>query len=717
MLKPDQDGITRLIVIDDNAAIHEDIRKILGRRDSASPSLGETEALLFGEAAPRPKRALFEIDSALQGKDGFEMVKEALGEGRPYSVAFVDVRMPPGWDGVETISHIWELDRQLQIVMCTAYSDYSWDEIESRIGQTDNLVILKKPFDNIEVLQLAHALSTKWHLARHANLRLGALDELVRQRTTQLQLANDRLTTEVDHRMSTEAALRLSEEQFAKAFHANPLAMGIITLHDRRYVNVNESLLALTELKTEDLLNSTADEIGLLVDPDDYNLMLTQLPELKSIRNRPVRVRTSAGAQRDVLVFAEGFELGIQPHALVIWQDITDQLVLEARLRQAQKMEAVGQLAAGIAHDFNKSLTVIQGYASLALSHPNLGQPLMEAQEAILAASNRASNLTRQLLAFSRRQMIQPQVLNLNTVVTQCGSMLHRLIGEHVQLRLQFEETVPPVLADSSCLEMVLVNLAVNARDAMPSGGELVIRTRRVVLDAAAVATKPEARTGEFVAVSVRDTGNGMSEDVMARAFDPFFTTKEVGKGTGLGLATVYGIVKQHGGWIEVESRPGKGSNFTFFLPSVDASESPPEPVSEGSTPSSARGEVIIVVEDEPEVRRLACRLLRKQGYTVLEAANGHEAIRLWQGSSEQVDLVITDMIMPEGMSGRELARILQARQPGLKVIYTSGYAADLTGIDPTFEDYRFIQKPYQAAAFLQTVRDYLDTESAGQRT
>src|ERR1051325_3913261 len=388
----------RILIIDDNRAIHEDFRKILLPQGLDNP-MASARAELFGDEVERPGLAAFEIDSAFQGQEGLEMVRRALEQGRPYAMAFVDVRMPPGWDGVETITHLWKHYSDLQVVICTAYSDYSWAEMIERLGQSDRLLILKKPFDNVEVLQLAHALTNKWMLTQQAKCTLEDLGRLVAERTRELQAVNEDLQREIDERKQAEQSLRLSEERFSKAFRASPLPMIIQSIGTERLVDVNESFVALTGLERRLALGFTPCNLRLWESPERYAGMLDTLRAEKSLRNFESVIRTGAGELRTVLVWAELFQLGGDSHVLFLMQDRTEQVELEQQLRQAQKMEAVGQLAAGVAHDFNNILTIIQCHVSLQLNATSLDARIENSLRQISDASARAASLTRQLLA------------------------------------------------------------------------------------------------------------------------------------------------------------------------------------------------------------------------------------------------------------------------------------------------------------------------------
>jgi two-component system, cell cycle sensor histidine kinase and response regulator CckA len=709
----------RILVIDDNPAIHDDFRKILGQSSDNNSALDEVEAALFNtgtDSASAVEELVFEIDSAYQGQEGLQKVEQALREGRPYALAFVDVRMPPGWDGVETITRIWDKYPELQMVICTAYSDYSWKEIFRQLGRSDSLVILKKPFDNAEVLQLAHALTHKWGLNQQVKVRLEDLDRLVQQRTSELQKANEHLQREIAERIQIHEQLRLSQERFAKAFQASPLPMSILTLNEERFVDVNESFLRMVERERDEVLARTATELTLWGDTQARAGVTEQVRQGRAVRGVQTQLRTKGDQPRDVLVFAESVELGGQPHLLLLAEDLTERLTLEHLLRQAQKMEAVGQLAAGIAHDFNNMLTIIQGHVSLQLASQGLDRKVRESLEQVILVSDRAAALTRQLLAFSAKQTMLPRVLQVNESIRQAETMLTRLLGEQHRLRCELADSLAPVEADEGSLQQVILNLVVNARDAMPSGGTIVIRTEEVQVDAHHVGRNPEAAPGRHVCLHVQDQGVGMNTAILSRIFEPFFTTKDVGKGTGLGLATVYGIVKQHHGWIEVESKVGVGSHFRVFFPvSQKVVELPREPAAPNRNLKGT--ERILVAEDEPLLRELVRTVLGDQGYLVVDVENGVEAVKRWEDEQGAFDLLLTDMVMPEGLSGSDLAARFRKEKPDLKVVYMSGYSAEMEGKDlANGDDMVYVQKPYKPETLLNAVRECLEKKRQARR-
>jgi len=684
----------RILIVDDNPAIHKDFRKILCPERPGNSELQHLKAALFDKTPRHRLAAEFELVSAMQGQEALELVKEAVAHGQPFAMAFLDVRMPPGWDGVETASRLWQVAPDLQIVICTAYSDYSWDEMRARLDQPDSLVILKKPFDNVEVQQLAHAMTKKWLLSQQARLQFAELEQMVEKRTRELQRANRSLT--------------LSEERFSRAFHESPLPSGILRLADRCFVDVNQCLADIAGCKREDMLGRTPAELFIWEKPELADQWIASLLREQPVRDQEANIRTQSGNVHEVLVSCSLMAFGGEPHVLMLAQDVAQRALLERQLRQAQKMEAIGQLAAGVAHDFNNILTVIQGHAGLLQRTMADGKASQKSADEISKAAVRASTLIRQLLMFSRKQVMQFRYLDLNEALNNAIKMLERLVGEHVRIEFCPQSALPTIYADASMMDQIAMNLAVNARDAMANGGKLCISTSVESVHRAPTPMDPEQRDGDFVCLTFSDTGAGMDTQILNRIFEPFFTTKPVGKGTGLGLSTVFGIVRAHQGWLIVESEPNRGTIFRLYFPASNRAPEKTEPVVDTALRSGR--ETVLVAEDEDALREMVVSVLRIQGYTVLEAASGREAVEVWERSGRPIDLLLTDMVMPGGLMGAELAEQLMSRSPNLKVIYTSGYSPGMAGRDTTLLKRRnFLPKPYSIGKLAQFVRECLD--------
>ena len=544
----------RILIVDDNPAIHADFRKILAPQAATSASLHEAERILFGEpATENAPTTNYQLESAYQGQEGLALVEKAAAENRPFALVFMDVRMPPGWDGIETVRHIWAKFPELPVVVCTAFSDYSWPEMMESLGHSDNLVILRKPFEPIEVMQLAHSLTHKWQQAIQIQAHIRELDSLVAARTRKLAETNEALTR--------------SEERFSKAFQANPVPLLLLDTRTQCWTDVNTSLLELLTFARHDLVGQPADARPAFTEPHALQTITKDCLAGQTVQNRQLEIILPSHTKLSLLASAEIFELEGRPHLLLSLQDITLRIKMENQIREAQKMEVVGQIAAGVAHDFNNILTVIQGHAELQLDNGVADPSIKESFEEISQSSNRAAILVRQLLAFSRKQMLHPRPLEVEPVLHEFAPTLGQLVSDQVVIEIHCAPGLPAIYADAINFQQVLINLTLNSRDAMPQGGRLTIAAEPFEADDKYRERVPEALPGRFVRFSVTDTGTGMSETVRRKVFEPFFTTKDVGQGTGLGLSSVYGIIKQHQGWLEVESAPGAGTTFRFFLP------------------------------------------------------------------------------------------------------------------------------------------------------
>lgn len=514
-------------------------------------------------------------------------------------------------------------------------------------------------------------------------------------------------------RMNAQEALRNSEERFRSVWE-NSIDGMRLTNRDGRILAVNQAYCSLVKLPREKLEGRVFSTAYQGHGPGEGLEFYRERFDKGSIAPRfTTRARLWNGDELWLEVSSCLIELGGQGKLMLsIFRDTTAQLELETQLRQSQKMQGIGQLAGGVAHDFNNVLAIIRGNAELLLMDSgSFGEDTRECLMHISGAAERAAALTRQLLIFSSKQLIQLQVVALNDLIANLTKMLTRLIREDIRLECLYGERLPVVEADPGMMEQVLLNLVVNARDAIPAGGEIYVVTERVVLTAADVGISPEARAGEFVCLSVKDTGSGINPETLPRIFEPFFTTKEVGKGTGLGLATVYGIVKRHKGWIDVLTRVGHGSTFKVFIPAA-VGRFEVKPAALTRRPLEGAGETILLVEDDFAVRVVVRRMLEAFNYKVLEASTGPAAIELWQRHRDEVAIMITDIIMPDGMNGRDLAEKLWAERPALKVIFMSGYSAEILGKDTEFFQRTgslFIHKPCPAEKLIETVRRMLE--------
>lgn len=590
----DCDENRRVLIVDDNEAIHEDFRKILAGQE-ANTALADAAGALFGAAPRTPVPVRYELFSAYQGQEATEMVTETLQKGEPFAMAFVDMRMPPGWDGVETIEHLWRADPDLQVVICTAYSDYSWSQITDRLGREDRLLILKKPFDDSEISQMACALTDKWNLARRARLKMEEMDRMVAERTAELKAANERLAKEM-----------------------------------------KERLRAAEELREKDLL-----------------------------------------------------------------------------LRQKHKLEAIGSLAGGVAHEFNNLLQVIRGYTVFAMGElSNKDRPLKDLEQ-VIEAVDRATTITRQLLNFSRQGPTRKTRQDVNEIVCGAVELLRPVLGEAIEIELLLGEDAGWIVADSAIMAQALMNLCVNARDAMPAGGKLIVETTRGRLPdqrGGSPQSRPDLPPGEYAVLRVTDTGCGMTAEVQQRIFDPFYTTKEVGKGTGMGLSMVYGAVDQHDGTIRLKSEVGTGTTFTIHLPLTEPAVRSATQESDPQDPCTGdNSETILIAEDEPLVRAVADRVLRQAGYNVITAVDGEDAIRQFDLHGSSISLAILDVAMPK-VSGHKVHQYLKQHKAGVGVVFCTGYVPDTAQDDfAREEDLRVLSKPFEPDVLLRTVREVLD--------
>jgi len=547
------------------------------------------------------------------------------------------------------------------------------------------------------------------------NQELSSAVEKMSVTTREYEEANARLTEAQQEILNANTLLRESEEKFSKAFHLSPLMISLVTFPEGRFVDVSDNFCYAVDNNREEIIGRTPRDLGFLQNGSDFDSIMDILKHKMSVLDEEIVVRSRSGKRLNLLISAEVISIAQVPHAIVVGLDITERKLaedekntLEAQLRQSQKMESVGRLAGGVAHDFNNLLPAILGNTDLALMEIEEDSPVYQRLMVVMQAAESAADLTRQLLAFSRKQIIEPEPVNLAELIENMHMMLSRLIGEDIRLEMAAPRQVGMIKADPGQIEQIIVNLAVNARDAMPEGGRLLLEVADRYLDEEYVKRHPYTKEGEYVMLAVSDTGCGMSAEVRQHLFEPFFTTKPIGKGTGLGLATSYGSVKQHGGSIEVYSEPGHGTTFKIYFPRLmEESVECKEPSVTEILPKGT--ETILLVEDDPGVLDFSLSVLNRLGYTVLKAESGEAALHVAEGYPAPIHLLLTDVIMP-GMNGRILADQLLRARPDLRVLFTSGYTENIIVHHGVLEDgINFLGKPFTAAALAQKVRDILN--------
>jgi PAS domain S-box-containing protein len=822
-------SLPRILVIDDNRAIHNDFRKILCPLQTAE--LDDLEATLFGSAQPGGKAPLFEMESAYQGQEGLAMLQEAMKQGRRFCMAFVDVRMPPGWDGVETIAKLWECDPDLQVVICTAYSDYSWNGIASRLKYPDRLLILKKPFDAVEVLQLAAALTDKWRLLQQSKLKVEQLETLVADRTEVLSKTSETLKSEMQRRQRTAEALSETEARYQILFHKNPLPMWVFDLETLAFLDVNEAAIQKYGYSSEEFLSMTVRD---LVEPPELPTMLAHLSgpkardpargltvkhvkkdggmicveidsrvvtfsgreaklalanditERKSAEDRmreqaalldlasdAILVRDLAGrvsfwskgaerlygwsaaralgnqmsalfpqqdnaalavAERELLARGgwtgelrkhtqSGQEVTVtsrwtllrdeqgRPRSVLrIDTDITEKKKLEAQFLRAQRIEGIGTLATGMAHDLNNILAPIlmsAGYLRWDITPEEREKAIGRIELSV----KRGAEIIQQVLTFGRGIDGERVAVKPADLLREVAEIIGQTFPKNITLTIESQPDLLPIIGDRTQIHQVLLNLCVNARDAMPKGGRLDLRAATLILNEPMPAIPAPAPPGPYVMFEVADTGCGIAPSDHERIFDPFFTTKEVGKGTGLGLSTALGIVQSHRGVVLVESELGRGTTFKVFLPACSRAAHKSTSKIDRLMPRGA-GETVFIVDDEPDVISGMRQLLERHNYRVLTACNGEEALAQARRQSPRIDVMVTDIMMP-AMDGVALIRAMQAERPGLKIIASSGLGTDMGGSLrsqelKTLGVVSFLPKPYSSEKLLEALHRLL---------
>ena len=683
----------RILVVDDNPAIHDDFQKILGGSGATVTDISAAEAALFGDDISSVEATTYDLAFASQGEEGLGKVEMALEEGRPFSLAFVDVRMPPGWDGIETISRIWKVAPDLQVVICTAYSDYSWEEMVRKLGKTDRLLILKKPFDTVEVHQIASAMTEKWSLHQQQRQSMRTMETQMAGNTGELQRSLSLTQATLD--ATADGILVVDQE-------------GKITGFNKKFQAIWNLPPSLIESKHyESMLNAV---LWQLKDPEEFSDKFKELTaDLES-------------ESFDAVEFVDGriFERYSQPQKVGdqnvgrVWsfRDITERTQLEQRFLRTQRMESIGALAGGVAHDLNNILSPIM--VSAPLLREGLGKDEIDKLvNNIEVSAQRGAAIVKQLLAFGRGMEGEKVPVFLRHTVMEVTRIVEETFPRNISIQTSAPKDLWPVTGDPTHMHQVALNLCINARDAMPNGGTITMSAANVEVngDDPMVEEDENASAGPFVVLKLVDSGCGISPQLKDKIFDPFFTTKELGRGSGLGLSTVLGIAKSHGGFIRVTSEVDQGSTFEVFIPATP--EATPIEPKEKAPPEKGHGETILVVDDEPNVLEATAKLLEQNGYKVLTCRDGAEAVEKCGESDAGIQVVLTDVMMPN-MDGATMMRRLTELAPGMCVVATSGLEKD-----ERFDEMKelgleaFLPKPYTPDKLLGVLRQVIDRSEA----
>ncbi|MEP7015664.1 MAG: response regulator [Verrucomicrobiota bacterium] len=817
----------RILIVDDNASIQSDFRKILSADDA--DNIEAEEGMLFGRRTALVRPAQFSLDSAFQGQQALELVRSSVERGERYAVVFIDERMPPGWNGLKTTEKLWEVDPDLQIVICTGHSDYTWEEMMEAISFPERMLILKKPFDAIEVLQLAHALAEKWSLLQVSRSNTTVLEHAVEDRISELKGVNELLESEVEKLRDSEMNLALaqqvshmgswemildsavpdadrnlhwSDEQFrifglepgsveatqrlffelvhgddrkrVRATFASALESGQpcnfehrITWHDGTEREVHEQVHFLRDKENGPIVKviGTTQEV---TERKEAERVLREQAEMLNLAHDAIVVRRckdrvitfwNKGAERlygwtakeaigkriDELLYpdrdhydavAEAVETtgefrgevhqvtkdgrrlvvnaranviqkgsGMPNSVLIIQTDVTQHKELEAQFLRAQRLESIGTLASGVAHDLNNIL------APILMSTPLLRGELTAELKAkvvdtIEKSAERGAQIVKQVLTFARGADGEHILMNPKHLVQEMAEIVDQTFPKSIQVTSRYSDELGLVEGDPTQLHQVLLNLCLNARDAMASGGTLMLSAENFFVDEHYASMMPEAKCGPHVLITVRDTGVGIPANIIDKIFDPFFTTKQVGHGTGLGLSTLLGIVKGHGGFVVAQSEPGNGTTFRIYLPEASGTEVIGEAT---GAPPEGHGEGVLIVDDEPAILAVTKQVLESHNYRVFCAEDGPDAVALFAQEMDGIDLVITDLMMP-CMDGVSVVRSTKKMKPGTHFIASTGMGeqtrtAELAELGVNAH----LFKPFNHVRLLRTMREIID--------
>ncbi|MBN1517321.1 response regulator [Candidatus Sumerlaeota bacterium] len=694
----------RVLLADDQEAVHLLFRKVLCPQ---SPVKTEEPD---GGAIPID----FTITTCTSGEDAVELTRQALEQDEPFALAFIDIFMPPGKGGEWAMEQIRSMDSDVILIVISGEDAVQPSEIAANVPPADKLLYLHKPFNLLEIRQVATAMAAKWELDRQMREILSELEQRIVERTRELETANQQLTKALEEMRRAEKQLSESEELVRLMVAHAPVAIAMFDtemrclMASRRWLEIN---------------NQTTEIIGQCF----YDVM-PDIPERWIKSHMRALDGASEACAEDRIERADGAvdwvrwevhpwyrESGEVGGIVMFCEYINDRIKareererLEEQLHHSQKMDALGKLAGGIAHDFNNLLQIINGNSELLFNE--IGDPVYHDKiMEILSAGDHAASLTRQLLAFSRKQTHKPRVLDLNIEVSKLGRMLKRLIGASISLDIQINPEPLMIRADVGKIQNVLINLAINARDAMPQQGKLSIHTSAKHVTPDTIGEHFELPPGEYAQIMVCDTGVGMDEQIKSRIFEPFFTTKPMSKGTGLGLSTVYGFVRQNQGAIQVESEPDKGTTFYIYFPRLSVSELIETEVAAPVASSISGSETILVVDDEPSVLKITAGILKKNGYRVIAAERPKEALEKLKSNSGKIDLMLTDVIMPE-MDGVQLGVHAKGLCPELRVLYMSGFSEQNLNVgEDVIEGSNFIAKPFTINELTVKVKDMLE--------
>ncbi|MFZ5758129.1 MAG: PAS domain S-box protein [Thermodesulfobacteriota bacterium] len=796
----------RILIIDDDREIWKAYRMVLAPEQNRAGIMAEVAKILDANS-DAPAEPLFELAFAAQGQEGFQLALEARMAANPFALAFIDVRMPPGWDGMETAIRIREIDREIELIIVTAYSDHSCEEIVRKVGSPDKLLFLRKPFDPEELKQLALSLTGKWLLARQEELSRRELQGVLHTSPAAIFVLESDGTISDWNPAAERITGRLAAEVVGGPCVFRTIAVdrpccscstACCTLHDgqpgreivivdaegnRKILAVNmaraengggksgkligsfwdmtsiretEAALVASEQRFRSLVETTTDWVwevdtagnltycspvcyeiygyhpgellgrcyfDILHDADSARTMkemfLDCLRGARTCQAHEHRCRKKNGEFIDIET--SGTPFFDQDRRVIgyrgIDRDISarksaeeDRRLLEERYRQAQKLEALGTLAGGIAHDMNNILTPILGYCSLGKLKFGRDHFFYQQIEAIENCTQRAAELIRRIMGFCRKQEMHVRPMNLNLMVQELAKMLRRLIREDIELGIELTDDLWLIQADRSQMEQILINLVVNARDAMDGPGRLVIRTSmRSIPPQTVYDVDLREASGDFAVLSVSDQGRGIDRHTLSMIFDPFFTTKEAGKGTGLGLSNVHGIVASHNGRILVETELERGSSFHILLPRCNPALRSEETAIKSEARMIGGSETILLVEDDLEVLQMLAASLAEAGYHILTAPDGNAAQRIFAEHHDDIALLATDLIMP-GMGGKSLADIARRQVPWLPILYMTGHSFDIDTEElKNIPHTMLMQKPFSLEQFCRSVRALLD--------